>query len=187
MSQFFISSLCFLHSVTIFLYDLVRRKLKPESVIPQLSWLCMSTIPSTITVCAHLVWVLAHYTALLSVSCWLMGDTLMPPSSGFHSIDFRSFILEYESRVSWVPWDLQSSVVGSLAIDSFGNTSMSPDRWIIPSVQPQHINQWLQRCIYIHTQYFVFSWITFFFLIPFIPSVANTFLDPFIKIIIGLY
>ena len=29
--------------------SLVRRKLKPESAIPQLSWLCMSAIPSTIT------------------------------------------------------------------------------------------------------------------------------------------
>ena len=38
-----------------------------------------------------------------------------------------------------MPWDLQSSVAGSPAIDSFGNTSMSPDRWILSSVRPQHI------------------------------------------------
>ena len=38
-----------------------------------------------------------------------------------------------------MPWDLQSSVVGSLSIDSFGNTSMSPDRWILSSVRPQLI------------------------------------------------
>ena len=45
-----------------------------------------------------------------------------------------------------MPWDLQSSVAGSLAIDSFGNTSMSPDRWILSSVQPQHIYSHLLVC-----------------------------------------
>ena len=30
-------------------YALVQRKLKPESSIPQLSWLCMSAIPGTVT------------------------------------------------------------------------------------------------------------------------------------------
>ena len=49
MSQFCILSLCYLHSVTIFLYALVQRNLKPELAIPQFSWLCMSTIPGTIT------------------------------------------------------------------------------------------------------------------------------------------
>ena len=44
-----ISSLCCLLSVTIHQYALVQRKLKPESAIPQLYWLCMSTIPGTIT------------------------------------------------------------------------------------------------------------------------------------------
>ena len=44
-----ISNLCCLHSVTIRCYALVRRKLKPESTIPQLSWLCMSAIPGTVT------------------------------------------------------------------------------------------------------------------------------------------
>ena len=44
-----ISSLCCLHSVTIHHYALVRRNLKPESTIPQLSWLCMSAIPGTVT------------------------------------------------------------------------------------------------------------------------------------------
>ena len=45
-----------------------------------------------------------------------------------------------------MPWDLQSSVEGSLAIDSFGNTSMSHDRWIFPSVRPQHIYFHLLDC-----------------------------------------
>ena len=30
-------------------------------------------------------------------------------------------------------------MVGYLTIDSFGNTSMSPNRWILSSVQPQHL------------------------------------------------
>ena len=47
MSWFFILSLCFLHSVTIHLYALILRNLKPESVIPQFSWLCMLAIPGT--------------------------------------------------------------------------------------------------------------------------------------------
>ena len=47
MSQFCISILCCLHSVTIFLYALVPRKLKPESAIPWFSWLCMSGIAGT--------------------------------------------------------------------------------------------------------------------------------------------
>ena len=49
MSQFCILSLCCLYSVTICHYALVQRKLKPESSIPQLSWLCMSAIPDTVT------------------------------------------------------------------------------------------------------------------------------------------
>jgi len=44
-----IASLCCLYSVTIRHYALVRRKLKPESAIPQLSWLCMSAILGTVT------------------------------------------------------------------------------------------------------------------------------------------
>ena len=34
--------------------------------------------PVLLLVHAHLVWVLPHYTTLLSTSCWLMGDALMP-------------------------------------------------------------------------------------------------------------
>ena len=49
MSQFCILSLCCLHSVTTLLYSLVRRNLKPESTIPQFSWLCMLAIPGTDT------------------------------------------------------------------------------------------------------------------------------------------
>ena len=49
MSLFCISSLCCLYSVTISFYALVRRKLKPELAIPQLSCLCMSAIPGTVT------------------------------------------------------------------------------------------------------------------------------------------
>ena len=46
---FCILSLCYLQSVTIRRYALVRWNLKPESAIPQLSWLCMSAIPGTVT------------------------------------------------------------------------------------------------------------------------------------------
>ena len=42
--------------------------------------------------------------------------------------------------------DLQSSIIGSIAINSFGNTSISPDQWILPSVQPQHIYSHLLDC-----------------------------------------
>ena len=45
-----------------------------------------------------------------------------------------------------VPWDLQPSMAGSLVIDSFGNKSMSPDQWILSSVQPQHIYSHLLDC-----------------------------------------
>ena len=49
MSLFCISSLCHLHSITIHLYALIQRKLKPELTIPQFPWLCMSAIPGTNT------------------------------------------------------------------------------------------------------------------------------------------
>ena len=46
-----ILSLCYLHSVTICRYALIWRKLKPESAIRQLSWLCMSVIPQLSWLC----------------------------------------------------------------------------------------------------------------------------------------
>ena len=49
MSHFCVSSLCYLHLVTIHLYALVWTKLKPESTIPQLYWLCRLAIPDTVT------------------------------------------------------------------------------------------------------------------------------------------
>ena len=55
--------------------------------------------PVQLLVCAPYDRVLPHHTALLSTSCWMMGDALCPPSIGFHPIDFRSFTLGLESRV----------------------------------------------------------------------------------------
>ena len=98
MSQFYILTLCCLHLVTIFLYALVRRKLNPESAIPQLSWLCMSAFPVLLLVCAHLIWVLPHYTRLLSTSCWLMGNALMP---SFKRIPFHPLQIIYYGIWVW--------------------------------------------------------------------------------------
>ena len=53
-----------------FPYALVRRKLKLESTIPQLSWLCMSTIPSTFT--GSWTSCSLSYSTLYSVAEYLM-------------------------------------------------------------------------------------------------------------------
>ena len=73
-----ILSLCCLHLVTIHRYSLVWRKLNPESNIPQLSWLCMLPIPSTVTGSCTL-W--SSPSTLYSFAEYLMlddGDALMP-------------------------------------------------------------------------------------------------------------
>ena len=118
MSQFFILSLCYLHSVTIHLYALVRRKLKPESAIPQFSWLCMSAIPgtgsSTLWSSPSTLYNFAEYLMLDDGGCLnalLLVDFV--PSTSDH------LLWDWNLESFWVPWDLRSSVKGSLAIDNF--------------------------------------------------------------------
>ena len=120
MSQFCILSLCCFYSVTIRRYALVRRKLKPELAIPQLSWLCMSSIPSTIT-CSCTLWsspstlyIFVEYLVLDDVGCLnslLLADFI--PLTSDHLLWDRNL------ESFWVPWDLQPSVAGFIAIDSF--------------------------------------------------------------------
>ena len=84
-----------------------------------------------------------------------MGDALMP---SFQQISSHRLQIIYSGigvESFWVPWDLQSSVAGSLTIDSFGNTTMSPNRWILSSVWPQHIYSHL--LVYILVPWFPFS------------------------------
>ena len=72
---------------------------------------------------------------------------LCPPSSGFHPIEFRSFILGLESRVIFECLETcshQWQVLSPLTV--FGNTSMSLDRWILSSVWCQHIYSHLLVC-----------------------------------------
>ena len=114
-----ISSLCFLYSITIHRYDLVRRNLRHESAIPHFYWLCMSSIPGTVTGSCTL-W--SSPSTLYSFTKYLVLDdggclnSLLPayfiPSTSDHL--FQDWNLESV----WVPWDLQLSVVGSLSIDS---------------------------------------------------------------------
>ena len=132
MSQFCISSLCCLHSITIHLYALVQRKLKAESAIPQLSWLCMSAIPGTIigscTSCSSpsTLYSIVEYLVLVDGGCL---NALLPvdsiPSTSDHLLWDRSL------ESFWVPWDLQSSLVGSLVIDNFGEYINVP--WMMDS------------------------------------------------------
>ena len=99
MSQFCILSLCYLHSVTIRLYTLGQRKLKPESAIPWFSWLCMSAIPSTVTGSCTLwsspstLYIFAEYLVLDDGECL---NALLPadfiPSTSYHL--FWDWILE---------------------------------------------------------------------------------------------
>ena len=100
-------------------YSLVLRKLKPKWAIPQLYWLCMSAIPNTIsgscTSCSS-------SSTLYSFVEYLMLDdggrlnALLPvdfiPSTSNH------LLWDWNLESFWVPWYLQSSMAGSLAIDS---------------------------------------------------------------------
>ena len=120
MSQRCPSRLCFLCSVTIFLYAIVRRKLKPKSAFPQLSWLCMLTIPATVTSSCTLwsspstLYSFVEYLVLDDGGCLnaLLPMDFIPSNSDhlFWDWSIESFL---------VPWDLQSSVAGSLAINNF--------------------------------------------------------------------
>ena len=101
-------------------YALFWRKLKLELAIPQLSWLCMSSIPGTVTGSCTL-WL--SPSTLYSFAEYLMLDdggclnALLPldfiPSTSDH------LLWDWNLESFWVPWDLQSSVAGSLAIDIF--------------------------------------------------------------------
>ena len=75
-----------------FPYAFVRRKLKPDSPIPQLSWLCMSAIPGTITgsctscsLISSTLYILAEYLVLDGGGCL---NALLPtnsiPSTSYH-------------------------------------------------------------------------------------------------------
>ena len=141
-----------------FPYSLVRRKFKPESAIPQLSWLCMSSIPGTITSSwtsfPYTLYSVAEYLVLIDAGCLnalLLADSI--PSTSDH------WFWDWNLESFWVPWDLQSSVVGSLAIDIFGNTSVSPNRWILSSVRSQHIySHLLDYTLYLDSN-FHYQWV----------------------------
>jgi hypothetical protein len=61
-------------------------------------------------------------------SCWMMGDALIPSFQQISSYQLQHiFLWDKDLESLLVPWGLQSSVEGSLTIDS-GNTSMSLDR-----------------------------------------------------------
>ena len=61
-----------------FPYSLVWRKFNlSQSFLSYVGSACRP-FPILLLVCAHIVWVLPHYTVLLSTSCCLMGDALMP-------------------------------------------------------------------------------------------------------------
>ena len=107
----------------------------------------MSAIPGTDTSSCTLwlspstLYSLAEYLVLDDEGCInaLLPADFIPSTSDhlFWDRNLESFL---------VPWDLQSSVEGSLAIDSFGNTLMSLDRWILSSVRPKHIYSHLVDC-----------------------------------------
>jgi hypothetical protein len=69
----------------------------------------------------------SKYLAFCYSSCWMMGDALIPSFQWISSYRLQHiFLWDRDLESLLVPWGLQSSVAGSLAIDS-GNTSMSPD------------------------------------------------------------
>ena len=147
MSQFCILSLCYLHLVTIWFYALVQRKLKPESAIPQFSWLCMSTIPDT-DIGSCTLWsspsTLYNFTKYLMLDDGGCLNSLLPadfiPSTSDHLFWDRNL------ESFWVPWDLQSSVVGSLAIDSFLGIHQCP--LIDGSFQVFDLNTFIHTCLF---------------------------------------
>ena len=105
----------------------------------------------------------AHIVHLSSFKSFIIVEYLMLVDGGFHnsllqvdSIPSTSYHFLWNRILEsiWVSWDLQSPVVGYLAIDSFGNTSMSHDWWILSSVRPQHIYSHLLDCtLYLDSHY----------------------------------
>ena len=89
--------------------------------------------------------VLPHYTALLSTSCWMMGEflnSLLPVD--FIPLTSDHLLWDWNLESFWVPWDLQSSVVGSLAIDSFLGIHQCP--LIDGSSQVFNLNTFIHTC-----------------------------------------
>ena len=145
MSQFCISSWCCLYSITICLYALVRRKLKPVSAIPQFSWLCMSAIPGTVTGSCTL-WSspstldsFAEYLVLDDGGCL---NSILPVD--FIPLTSDHLFWDWNLESFWVPWDLQSSVAGSLAIESFLGIHQCP--LIDGSSQVFNLNKFIHTC-----------------------------------------
>ena len=91
--------------------------------------------------------VLPHYTALLSTSCWMMGDALMP---SFQRISSHRLNIIYSGIGIYSHFECLETCSHQWQVLSpstfFGNTSMSPDRWILSSVRPQHIYLHLLVC-----------------------------------------
>jgi hypothetical protein len=90
----------------------------PSGACERHTWLCVHSI-------FHLS--PSKYLAFCCSSCWMMGDALIPSFQRSLPIELWLIFSGIRSRVFLVPWGLQSSVAGSLTIDS-GNTSMSLDR-----------------------------------------------------------
>ena len=65
-------------------------------------------------------------------------------------------------------------MAGSLAIGSFGNTSLSPDQWILKSVWPQHIYSHLLVCTLV-------PWFPFSLLVGYLMSVNGIHQWPIIR------
>ena len=109
MSQFCISSLFCIHSVTIRCYALVWRKLKPDSAIPgTITGSCtLWSSPSTL-------YNFAKYLMLDDGGC--LNSILLVD---FIPLNSDHLFWDRNLESFWVPWDLQSLVAGSLAIDSF--------------------------------------------------------------------
>ena len=121
------------------------RKLKPKSAIPQLFWIYMSAIPGTVTGSCTL-W--SSPSTLYSFDEYVMLDdggclnALLPvdfiPSTSDH------LFWDWSLESFWVPWDLQSSVAGSLAIDSFLGIHQCP--LIDGSSQVFDLNTFIHTC-----------------------------------------
>jgi hypothetical protein len=85
----------------------------------------------------------SKYLAFCYSSCWMMGDALIPSFQWISSYRLQHILLWDRDLESFlVPWGLQSSVVGSLTIDS-GNTSMS---LIGRFYQVFNINSFIHTC-----------------------------------------
>ena len=130
MSQFCILNLCFLHSVTIHLYAIIRRNLKLDSAIPS-----TSTGLSTLWSSPSTLYSFAEYLVLDDWGCLnaLLPSDFIPLTSDhlFWDRNLESFLSALRLVVMSGRFYRHRQF--------YGNTSMSPDRWILSSVWPQHI------------------------------------------------